>query len=364
MDHYDLILNIIQELLDNDCIFTGNCVFDIIFNNIKPSNNIFNVVINKDSSDITELETYFKISNRINTTQQWTYEDVSKTTKGWIFREHNEPIVTFKMLDKLPKYKKNENKLILTKTHLSHPDGSLKILNILGKKLGCIQELDKKTECQLNWIKYFIKNKCFVYGGWLMRYLRGEDTQNSDIDIRYSENNFNDMFDILEKSGICNHDKGSYGTKINFKSEFGTIIFDIHKIDNTIDCDAFLNMLKLDTDGLSITIIPKKMTFIKSLISVFTDIKNNQYTLIKQFPKETDKKSDIRLLLKPYLMRKEGFKINYNYLQKIEYFSKLENFIVNEECTYKQHTQSDECEYFKINEKVICSNCLNIKMIK
>ena len=362
----EVLFNIIEYFLEMNCQVCGPCIYYILFDDIKDTNNKFTVICkDNDEEMMKQLEKFFELSNRFIKEYTWTQENISKQRKGWVLREDNNIVAQFVILNKLYKYhKKKENNIIISKENMYYSEGSIELLKLLRNVISK-KEYSELIKLKLEWIDFFIKSGCFVYGGWLLHFLRGTDIDN-DIDIRYPEQfNPTAMFLMLEKSGSCKKIESSgksYGSKYKLTSQHGDIIFDIHKIEEFSMGDAFVNMLKLNKEGLSITITPKKMTFLKTIAKIFDDIKKDQYTLIKRFPNTINKKSDMRLFIRPFIMEKYGFKINYDYLESIDYKKKLDSYITPDECTQKDHINEEQADFknvnLKINYKTICLGCL------
>lgn len=185
---------------------------------------------------------------------------------------------------------------------------------------------NKNVLDKLEWINILTEFGEKIYGGWLSRYLGSDNLKelDRDLDINCSDKTIK-LFKQLHKSQLCTDLTRQYGSKYSqCKMLMSNIIFDLH-MNKIIGCDAFYNNLLVNGLYLTINIIPKSLNYIETLLVTFSDIRNRYYTLIKPFqdpsnvPKKSRNTKYYRLLCKPLLMDREGFKIKYDYINRKKY---------------------------------------------
>jgi hypothetical protein len=347
----DYINKIIQYLIDKEIIICGKTIDSIIDGNLFKNKCIHLKCYTEDENIINKLKSFFEISGELEKT--WKLNGVF-----WEYSS-NEFLFRIEFIDEKTF---GEYKLILHKNKIMHKDGILSLLNNI-KSIMNIKE--KEMDVYLSWMLYLIKNDCILYGGCLMRYLLNESI--NDIDVIINDNVEN-LMKTLKISKVVEQISEN---KIKFIGE-QNIIIDYHNHKNEIypdvkfmdDGDAFVNILSLDKEGFGITKIPKNMNLINTLLCIFTDLKNKNYTLIKPFPKNIDNKGNVRIFVKPYLMEKEGFTIKYDYIEKLDAkYKSLFDFCVDPSsicdiCKSDIINDSELISKLNIGDKINCMDCL------
>ena len=349
INQHGKFLDILQILLDLGCQMCSDSVFYLL---TKQKINHITLYLNNAEESIKEIKQYLVYSQKLD---NYTFEEklINRNKFKWIVGD-NEIIFT----NKLPKTKNRYKQLILTKDGLQKV-GSKDILETL-KHLRYFKNNEMPTNATilLDWVKYFINNKSTIYGGFLPRFITSGTIEqlNRDIDIITEEyNNIELLFKNMDTLGVFTKFESTYATgfKTSYKSDKTEITFDIHKVSDKNECDAFYNNLCINNKNITIKTIPDKLNFIKTIILTFSDIFNQNYTLIKHFPEKIKSKNSLRLILKPLLMKNENFIINYDYFTLIGYSTKLEDLISDTNCTKNDHHK------YIIKQDNTCLECFN-----
>lgn len=349
INQHDKFLDILQILLDLGCQMCSDSVYYLL-----TKQKIHQITFYQGTSieSIKDFKQYLIYSKKLDN-HIFEEKTINRNKYKWTI-DKNEIIFT----NKLPKTKNKYKQLVLTKNGLQKI-GSKNIIETL-KHLRSLKndEMPTSANILLNWVKYFIHNKSTIYGGFIPRFITSETMEqlNRDIDIMTEEyNNIELLFKNMEESGFFTKFESTYGTgfKTSYKSGETKITFDIHKISDKNECDAFYNNLCVNDKNVTTKMIPEKLNFIKTLILTFCDIFNQNYTLIKPFPEKIKNKNSLRLVMKPLLMKDENFTIKYDYLNLINYVTTLDNLMSTTNCDKNDHHK------YVIKQDNLCLECFN-----
>lgn len=362
------LINIIQILIDKGAILYGKSLRDFLINHKLEKLNIF-LPSDEVIQEVNVFRKYFEYSIELNK-EQFKFEFKEKNESKFIWKI-NDLTLNFTVIK--PKFKQDIDNLILSKNGITTLYGKslngIKVLKLLRKINGRSDYDAKSINIMLEWVRYFLTQDNYIYGGWPAKFITSvkEDDMNRDIDIISNDMvSMNNLVKALSKTGLC---KSNITDKYNVPA-LNVIIncdtylnFDIHKKSDSITCDAWYNNMKITDNYITINYQVSDLNYISSMLLLFNDLFNHKYTLICPIPsKLSANRSDFRLLAKPVVFLSER-SIDYSYLEHgNKEFVTLEDISSKEPCCRTQHKVDDELKFppvvFDLAKRNICLHCL------
>lgn len=366
-------LNIIQILIDKGCVLYGSSLRNfLITHNIEK----LNIYIPSDEvyNQVEIFKAYFEYSIELKK-EQFKFE-ISKINKNRTMWKINDVCLCFTILK--PKPKKEINNLYLNKYGLSTfydcKFKSIKVLQLLRKIKEKPDFNFKSINTMTEWIKYFLTQDNFIYGGWPSRYITSDKPSEMKRDIDIISNDMvsmENLMRVLNKTGLCSLNNNNKYKVSSLNVDINCDIplkFDIHKNSKDITCDAFYNNLRMTNEHVTVNYQPENINYICIMLLIFNDLFNDKYTLICSFPKTYETKSEFRLITRPIILANERT-VDYSYLEfSNQNFIPISDILSTDECCRSYHKINKELDFpptvVQLGKRNICLHCMHKHVFK